>query len=121
MIKANRDGHEMQFEDERELLVFMVENMAMKAELKDVEEKLTERITGEVNVIKADLTEVKNDLAGVKNDITGIRSDLAKLNHDLRDHIDKKTEEVKIHTATLLKNKEIINKEEALQYIRGDI
>lgn len=104
MLKANRDGQEMQFEDSDEVLIFLIEHMAMRSEL------------------AAARTELKDDNKGLEERLGAkITKEIGTLNHDLRDYIDKKTEEVKTHTANILHNKEIISKTEALEYIKGSV
>ncbi len=56
-----------------------------------------------------------------KEDLGLLRADMGKMEHRLMDKIEDTKNEIKINTATLLRNKEIITKSEAVQYIKNDV
>lgn len=77
MIKANRDGQEMHFENSDELLVFMVERMTFRSELEEV---------------KADLAVVKADMGSMKQDIVSLKMGMVSLNMGMvtKEYLDDK-------------------------------
>ncbi|MDP2656694.1 MAG: hypothetical protein Q8P11_03980 [bacterium] len=114
MLNVQREGQQLHFDDEKELLVFIAEKMAFKEDVDNLEKRVT--------VIENTMA-TKDDLRGMatKEDLNGMatKEDLKKMEASLKDYTDKKVEEVKHHTSVLLKNKEVINKDEALQYMRA--
>ncbi len=96
MIKATRDGQEMQFEDSNEVLVFLVENMAMKSDLEALEVRVvnietTMATKEDIKLLTTRIDGIETSMA-TKEDLTKMatKEDLGKQKYEFMDFVENK-------------------------------
>ena len=83
-------------------------------------EQKDEVTTNEIMDFLKDHMVTKEEFFGLEKRVDRLETKVDKLDKKV-DRLEEKIHEVKVDTATLLRNKELITKQEGLEYIRGTV